>query len=130
MRSWKPYIFSENIPQKFLDMLKNKDKEDIVPLQGQHWKSYTEYDKEESKQQKIGNTEQDEYLGRMLRGKKECRKKQRQHLLCYTHGITKEMNCFIACLNYFKQNMKEGTKYFIKYCQIGMDEKSGYAKIS
>ncbi len=106
---------AKKVAKDFVNKLKKipfeKLKENVVPLQGKHWKEWAKLDKEESRQQNIGVTDVQTYSS-SLRDKKK-----RERIEQVKQGASSEMKEFIE----YVAN-RSICKYFLQWCQMELNE--------
>ena len=91
------------------------NKKDVLPLQGDLWRKWSEHDKEEKRRKLMGATSADVYADNIRTEKKRCRKQQAKT------GLSSQMKEFHKILDNSNEEVK---KYFIAWCQFKLNELS------
>ncbi len=106
--------------QEFMLQLQQYDitnlKSNVVPLQGKLWHQWGKLDKEESRQQFIGDSNPQKYSSDLRDKKKELRERQ------FEQGATNEIQFFVEKILKFRNTLI--LRYFIAWCQMFLNEMS------
>eukprot|EP00092_Neocalanus_flemingeri_P029352 GFUD01031864.1.p1 GENE.GFUD01031864.1~~GFUD01031864.1.p1 ORF type:complete len:2619 (-),score=690.50 GFUD01031864.1:716-8572(-) len=108
---------SKEKAKKFIEMILKKNKEtrksEVLPLQVDLWKQWSETDKEESKLKRIGQSDPAVYQDKMRNDKISIRQKQQQT------DISDELRYFIETV--CRVNEDEN-RYFLEWCQLELNK--------
>ena len=91
------------------------NKKDVLPLQGDLWREWSEHDKEEKRRKLMGATNPDIYGDNIRTKKDRCRKQQAKI------GLSSQMKEFHKILDNSNEEVK---KFFIAWCQFKLNELS------
>eukprot|EP00092_Neocalanus_flemingeri_P065565 GFUD01079751.1.p1 GENE.GFUD01079751.1~~GFUD01079751.1.p1 ORF type:complete len:2495 (+),score=653.35 GFUD01079751.1:194-7678(+) len=108
---------SKEKAKKFIAMILEKNKEtrksEVLPLQGDLWKQWSETDKEVSKLKRIGQSDPAVYQDKMRNDKKSIRQKQQQT------DISDELRYFIETVCRLNE---DENRYFLEWCQLELNK--------